>query len=71
MIQQAYQHHSQIIFEEGKIIWEIVQIIKISTKQPQNQAIMESLIKWKNLPAANLTWEEESFIKMHPQLPKR
>ena len=50
---------------------ELEQIIETRTKQLRNQAIIEYLIKWKNLPAAYLTWEDDAFIQMHPQLPKR
>ena len=69
MKQQVDQHHNKRIFEEGKIIWELEQNIETRTKQLQNQAIIEYVIKWKNLLAANSTWEDDSFIHMHPQLP--
>ena len=64
--QQVDQHHSQRIFEEGKNICELEQIIDARTNQLRNQAIIEYLIKWKNLPAAYSTWEGYSFIYMHP-----
>ena len=70
MKQQVDQHHNQTIFEEVKIIWELEQIIETRTKQHQNPAIIEYLIKWKNIPVADSTWKDESFIQMHPQLPK-
>ena len=59
---QVYQHHLQRSFEEGKIIWKLDQIIETMIKQLQNQAIIEYLIKWKNLPAANSIWEDDTFI---------
>ena len=40
MKQQADQHHSQRSFEEGKIIWELEQIIETRTKQLRNQSII-------------------------------
>ena len=70
MKQQVDQHHSQMIFEEGKIIWELEQIIETRTKQLRNQTIIEYLIKWENLPAANSTWEDDATIHMRPQIPK-
>ena len=70
MKQEVDQHQSQRSFEEGKIIWELEQIIETRTKQQRSQAIIEYLIKWKNLPASNLTWEDDAFIQMHPQIPK-
>ena len=29
---------------------------------------MEYLIKWKNMPPKEATWEDEKFIKKHSQL---
>ena len=58
----ANQHHHQRIFEEAQIIWEPDQIIETRTKQLRNQVIIEYLIKWKNLPAANSTWEDDVII---------
>ena len=40
--------------EEGKVILEL----------------LEYLIKWKNLPVANSTWEDENVIQKHPKLLK-
>ena len=45
MEQHVYRHHSQRSFEEGKIIWELEQIIETRTKQLRNQVIIEYLIK--------------------------
>ena len=70
MERQVDQHRNQRSFEEEKIIWELEQIIEIRTKQLQNQAIIEYLIKWNNLPSINSTWEYRAFIHMHPHLPK-
>ena len=66
MKQPVDQHYSERIFEEGKIIWELEQIIETRTKHLQNEAIIEYLIMWKNLPAPNSTWEDDAFIQMHP-----
>lgn len=41
------------------------------TRQFQNQSISEYLIKWKNLPSEDSTWEDEDFIQKHPKLLKR
>ena len=62
MKQQEYQHRSERGFEEEKITWELEQIIETSTKQLWNQAIIEYLIKWKNLPAIDSIWEDDAFI---------
>ena len=58
------------IDEEGKVILELEQISKTRTKQVWTWAITTYLMKWKNLPVEDLTWEDESFIKNHPQLTK-
>ena len=59
---QENQHHRQSIFEESQIIWKPEQIIETRTKQLRNQAITKYLTKWNNLPIANSTWEDLSFI---------
>ena len=57
--------------EEGKIILEHEVVIKIRIFQLRNQSISEYLIKWKNLPAEDSTWEGENFIQKHVKLVKR
>ena len=49
--------------EEGKIILDPEEIIEIRTRQLQNRSISEYLIKWKNLPRKDSTWEDASFIQ--------
>ena len=39
-------------------------------KQLRKEEIMEYLVKWKNLLVKNAVWEEELFIRKHPQLIK-
>ena len=56
--------------EEGKIILEPEVVTKTRTRQLQNQSISEYLIKWKNLPTENSTWEDENFIQKHRELLK-
>ena len=48
--------------EEGKVILELEKISKTRTKRLQNQIITDYLVKWKNLPVEDSTWEDESFI---------
>ena len=54
--------------EEGKVILEPEKLSETRTKQLRNRVITEYLIKWKNLPIEDSTWEDESFIQKHPQL---
>ena len=50
-------------------IFQMEQFFETMMKQQRNQAIMEYLVKWKNLPIEDLTWEE-FYIQKNPQLIK-
>ena len=52
--------------EEGKIILEPEAVMETRTRQLRNRSISEYLIKWKNLPIEDSTWEDENFIKKAP-----
>ena len=52
--------------EEGKIILEPEAVTETRTQQLRNRSISEYLIKWKNLPTEDSTWEDENFIQKHP-----
>ena len=56
--------------EEGKIIFELEVVTKTRTRQLRKRSISEYLIKWKNLPAEDSTWEDENFIQKHIELLK-
>ena len=56
--------------EEGKIILKPEAVTKTRTQQLRNRSIKEYLIKWKNLPTEDSTWEDENFIENHPELLK-
>ena len=56
--------------EEGKIILEPEAVTKTRTRQLRNRSISEYLIKWKNLPTEDSTWEDENFIQKLPELLK-
>ena len=58
------------INEEGKNILELETILERRIKRLQNQTIIEYLVKWNNLPVEEVTWEDEFFMKKHPQLIK-
>ena len=47
--------------EEGRIILEPEAIIASREKKLRSRIIKEYLIKWKNLPAEDATWESEHF----------
>ena len=56
--------------EEGKIILELEAVMETITRQLRNRSISEYLVKWKNLPTEDSTWEDEKFIQKHPELLK-
>ena len=56
--------------EEGKIILEPEALMETRTRQLRNRSILEYLIKWKNLPIEDSTWEDENFIQKHLELLK-
>ena len=56
--------------EEGKIILEPEAVMETRTQQLRNRSISEYLIKWKNLPTKDSTWENENFIQKHLELLK-
>ena len=56
--------------EEGKIILEPEAVTETRTRQLRNRSISEYLIKWKNLPTEDSTWEDENFIQKQPELLK-
>jgi hypothetical protein len=58
------------INEEGKIILEPEAITDTRIHQLRNISISKYLIKWRKLPAKDSTWEDDSFIKKHPELLK-
>ena len=55
--------------EEGKIILEPEAVTETRTRQLR-RSISEYLIKWKNLPTEDSTWEDENSIQKHPKLLK-
>jgi hypothetical protein len=54
--------------EEGKLILEREKVIYQRSLSLWNRIIMEHLIKWNNMPLEEATWENEQFVKKHPQL---
>ena len=57
--------------EEGKIILEPEAVTKTITRQLRNRSISEYLMKWKNLPTEDSTWEDENFIQKYPEILKK
>ena len=74
LIQKLQKILIQTIFpeieEEGKIILEPGAVTETRNRQLRNQSISEYLIKWKNLPTEDSTWEDKNFIQKHQELLK-
>ena len=56
-------------FDEGKIILEPEGIFATKEKVLRSKTIKEYLIKWKNLPEEDSSWESEQFLRQYPSLP--
>ena len=54
------------LVEEGKIILEPEAVMETRTQQLHNRSISKYLIKWKNLPTEDSTWEDDNFIQKNP-----
>jgi hypothetical protein len=58
------------INEQGKIILDLEIILEKRINQLRNRAIIEYLVKWKNLIVEEVTWEDDLFMQKHPWLVK-
>jgi hypothetical protein len=60
--------HLQIelpLLDEGKLILLPKGILEVQTKFLHSRRVNEYLIKWKNLPGDEATWESEEFRSKH------
>ena len=55
--------------KEGKLILEPEAIINIKEWRLCTRMIKEYLIKWKNWPEEDASWETEKFVQQHLSLP--
>lgn len=53
--------------DEGKLILEPETVLDVREKRLRNKVIPEYLVKWKNLPAEDATWEGVEIFQ-HPIL---
>ena len=54
--------------DQGRIIFETKYIITTRERRLRKRIIKEYLIKWKNLPVEDATWESEQFRQLHLSL---
>jgi hypothetical protein len=53
--------------EEGKLALVPAEVIEVRERNLRNRAVREYLIRWKDLPYEDATWEGESILQ-HPAL---
>ena len=53
--------------EEGQLILISEEVLETRERKLRNMSIKECLIKWKNLPIKDATWEGEQILQ-HPGL---
>jgi hypothetical protein len=58
-----------LLDEEGKLVLEFECILEVQTKILCSRSTNEYLIKWRNLPKDEATWENEYFRSRHSSLP--
>jgi hypothetical protein len=49
--------------EEGQLVLIPEEILKVREKKLRKRSIKEYLVKWKNLPIEDATWEGEQLIQ--------
>ena len=54
---------------EGKFLLEPGCILEIKTRTLCTRLVNEYLVKWKNLPDEEATWENEDFHSRHLSIP--
>lgn len=57
-----------ILDDEGKLVLEPEGILSTRDKKLRSRVITEYLIKWKDLPIEEASWESEAFRQQHPSL---
>jgi len=63
------QTNLPLLDEEGRLILILEGILEVWTKFLRFRIINEYLIKWKNLPEDEATWEDDEFRSKHLSLP--
>ena len=56
------------LYDEGRVNLEPKCIISTREKKLRSRVIKEHLIKWKDLPEEEASWETEKFCQQHSSL---
>ena len=65
---QSVQTTLPALDEEGKLILEPEVIINIRERRLHTRMIKQYLIKWKNFPKEEASWETDKFVQHYPSL---
>jgi hypothetical protein len=49
--------------EEGQLILFLDEVLEVREKRIRKRSIREYLIRWKNLPIEDATWESEHVLQ--------
>ena len=58
-----------ILDDEGRVILELEAIIATRERRLRSETLKEYLIRWKNFPNEDASWETEQFRQQYPYLP--
>ena len=66
---QSVQTILPMLDDEKSIIWEPEAIIATRERRLRSRTLKEYLIRWKNFPDEDASWETEQFRQQYPSLP--
>ena len=66
---QIVQTILPMLDDEGRVIWEPKAIIATRERKLHSRTLKEYLIRWKNFPDEDTSWEIEQFRQQYPSLP--
>ena len=66
---QTVQTILPLLDDEGRIIWELEAIIATRERKLRSRTLKEYLIRWKNFPDEDASWETEQFRQQYLSLP--
>ena len=49
--------------DEGHLVLQLEAIIDTRERQPRSRTVKEYLVRWRNLPDEDATWESEKILQ--------